>query len=182
MDKVGSYKILAKKQLVVEYYSGDIGTDDLIYLKRKISKEGNYSFNFDTVMDFRDANLKFYNSDLLRLIEFYKRYFKNIGGRNVAHLTSKPNDVAQSILFSLLVKSYNLSYINPKAFSTIEGIAYWFDSAEINKELLYGILRELKTQPNNVYEIPELFKIKIPAFRDKVMLKTMFYGRKLSAV
>jgi len=150
MDKVGAYKILSDKQLVIEYYSGEINVDDLIHLKNIISKESNYNFFTNTVFDVRNADLMFSKSDLLKLNDFLSKKFIGSGARTIAFLTNKPNDVVQTTLFSHLVESSELNY-NSGIFSTIDGIVNWLCNPEINKKPIETTLFELKTKPNNVY-------------------------------
>ena len=56
MKKTLEFEILISKKIVVEYYCGDIYIDELINLKKDISKEKDYDPNFNIIMDFRDAN------------------------------------------------------------------------------------------------------------------------------
>ena len=54
-EKKRTYKIIAEKSLIVQYYAGDIGIDDIIYLQKVISNELSYSPAFDIVVDFSHA-------------------------------------------------------------------------------------------------------------------------------
>ena len=151
MVKIGAYKVFDNKNIIIEYYSGEITVDDFLSLKERISKEPNYNFFSDTILDIRDANLKVSETDLLKLFDFlHSKFSKEEGKRKTAYLTNSPNDVVQSTLFSNLLESKKLN-VNPRIFSTMEGVVSWFDNPDINKEILETILYELKAQPNNVF-------------------------------
>ena len=151
MKKIGAYKLLIKERLVIEYYSGEITLEDIIYFKKQISKDLNYDFSFNTLFDMRDAIIKVSESEMILLLEFLNKHFKKGNVRNVAYLTNSPNDVVKSTLFSILLNNNELN-MNTKIFSTINAIAKWFNIEDINEKELDAILFRLKTQPNNVYE------------------------------
>ena len=152
MGKIGAYKLLVNKQLSVEYYSGDITLDDIIYLETIISNEPNYDFSFNTIFDMRDAEMKVDESEMEILLEFLTKQFKEGDTRNVALLTSSPNDVVKSTLFSILLDENNELDMNLRIFSTVKSIASWLDIESVNEKELDDILSELKTQPNNIYK------------------------------
>jgi hypothetical protein len=151
-EKVGSYIIVPPKKLILEYYSGEIRMSDLIQFKRIISKDPNYNFYFNTIIDFRDAELLINNDEFVRLLEFFRKKFRVTGMRNVAYLTSTPNAVVITTLFSLLADEYADLNFNLKTFSTIEAASNWFSAAYVTSETLGSLIFELKTKPNNVYK------------------------------
>ena len=150
MEKVGAYKVLSIPELNVEYYSGEITVDDLKQLKNEISKESGYDFNNNTLLDFRDATLILDIQDLMDLLDWLVKKFKQTKRRYVAYLTSEPNEVAQSILWSNIVEKQKDVDYAPGVFSTIEAVADYFNRSEINPELITSVLVDLKTNPNNV--------------------------------
>jgi hypothetical protein len=151
MNKIAAYKIISPQKLVVEYYAGEITVEDLMHLKETVSKETNYDFYFDTVLDLRDAILKMNKEDLIRLLEFMKERFKDDKTRYVAYLTSKPNDVVQSLVWSQLVKEQSELDMKPQVFSTIDAAADYFDNYQIDNSLISSVLVELKVQPKNIF-------------------------------
>ena len=64
-------------------------------------------------------------------------------------MTSKPNEVVITTLFSENIK--NLS-IQPNTFSSLEGIVAWIGNKDINTQILGEIIKELNTHPDNVYK------------------------------
>ena len=150
MAKIGAYKLFVKQRLSLEYYSGDIELEDLIHLKKIISKEPSYDFSFTTIFDMRDANIIINESEMKLLLKFLSTQFKKGDPRCVAYLTNSPNDVVKSTLFSMLLDSNKNLNIIPKIFSEISSIAKWLDTKNINKEELGTMLNLLKLQPTNV--------------------------------
>ena len=150
MCKIGTYKILPTFKLIIEYYSGNINIDDLIHLKRVISLEQDYNPTFTSLVDFRDAILNVDEKDLIKYLNFVKEYTKVFGHRNTVFLTSTPNDVVKTTLFSLIVESFNMP-ISVKIYSTIEAVNCWINIEGINENSLLSFLDELKIQPDNVY-------------------------------
>jgi len=150
MEKIGAYKILPDKQLIIEYYSGELTIKDLMFFKTIIRKEPNYNFDWKTIADFRDCNLLIKNAELEKLVEFLKNNFEKSYSRKVAILSAKPIEVALSILYSLLVKETGLDY-DTFVFSTTQGVVQTFDEKLISEKELIEIISDLKTKPNNIY-------------------------------
>ena len=152
MKKIGAYKILPNKQLIIEYYSGEITIKDLMFFKYVIRKEPNYNFYWNTVLDFRDCVLLIKQDGLKEIIAFFKNNYEILESRNVAYLSSKPNEVALSILYSLLVKDSGLNF-DTSVFSSTSGVVKMFGEKLITEKDLIEIIDELKTKPNNVYKL-----------------------------
>jgi hypothetical protein len=150
MIKVGTYKIIADKQLIIEYYSGNTVIEDFIHLKEIITTEPEYDFTYSVLFDVSDADLKISESDLKKLIDYLKVKFDS-KKKKVAYLTKGPNDVVQTTLFLNLVNNCHFNVI-ADIFSTIQGAAKWLNIENVNKEYLETKLSELKTQPTNVFK------------------------------
>jgi len=150
-DKVGSYLIMPHKKLILEYYNGKINMSDLIHFKRIISKDPDHNFYFNTIIDFRDAELMIGKNELDALLAFFRRKFKVSGTRNVAYLTSAPKEVVITKLFSLLANEYADLRFNLQTFSTIEAVSGWFSSVSVPYETLKSSLQELKDDSENVF-------------------------------
>ena len=138
-----TYKILALNRLIVQYYSGDITMDDIIYLQKGISDDLNYNSSFDVVIDFRDANLLLKVEDMDKSIDFFKNNPKIHGKRNAAYITNNPNEVVITTIFAELITYIP---IQAKVFSTIQASVDWLG---IDHQFLSLVLNDLKTQPNN---------------------------------
>ncbi len=149
--KKGYYKILPDKKLIIEYYSGEIFMDDFIELKKKISQEKDYDPTFFSLLDFRDAAVTVGEQDMRRYLKFVKENSKVYGDRKTAYLTSTPDDVVVTTIFSTVVSETDVP-INIKVCSTINAVIDWFHTVNIDEETIDLILDELKTQPGNVFE------------------------------
>ena len=150
MEKVGAYKIIYDRPLIVEYYYGLITAEDLIYLKNVIRKEPDYNLYFNTVLDLRDCDLQINSEGLATIVDFFESSFEKTGIRKVAYLTSKPNEVVRATLYSILLGRSELNF-NPNIFSTIEAVIGFFGEEIITEKELIEIIDELKTKPDNVY-------------------------------
>jgi hypothetical protein len=150
MEKVGAYKIIYDRPLIVEYYNGLITAEDLIYLKNVIKEEPNYNLYFNTILDLRDCDLQINTEGLRTIVDFFISSSEKTGIRKVAYLTSKPNQVVIATLYSILVESSGLNF-DPNIFSTIEAVVRLFGDHIITQKELVEIIDELITKPNNVY-------------------------------
>ena len=149
MEKFGSYKILKKEKLIVEYHFGDINIADFINSRIMISSDSEYNPDFDLIFDFREVNMIVSQQDINKFVVFFKNYIPILGKRKSAYLTSKPNEVVITTLFSMNIKELS---VLPNTFSTLEGVTAWIGNKEINTQILGDIIRELKTHPDNVYK------------------------------
>ncbi len=148
MSKYGTYIIITRERLIIEYHSGDININDFIESRKIISSDRDYNPDFDTVFDFRDANMIANEKDIKSFMSFFKGFNPIWGKRKSAYLTSKPNHVVITTVFSLEIKDFSIS---PMTFSTIEALVEWLNKEKINKEILTEIIEELKTHPNKLY-------------------------------
>jgi len=152
VEKVGCYKILPDKKLIIEYYSGTIDVPDLMDFKNIISEDPDHNFYFNTLIDFRDAKLVVGKKELDNILTFFRKKFKPEGIRNVAYLTSTPNEVVLTKLFSLVAKTYTDLNFNLQTFSTVSAASAWFRSVTVAPETLENALWELKNSSRNVFQ------------------------------
>lgn len=149
MEKFGSFKILKKERLIIEYHSGDINVEEFIDSRKIISSSSDYNPAFDLIFDFRDVNMIVNQQDIEKFVVFFKKFNPILGDRKSAYLTSKPNEVVITTLFSVKIK--NLS-IQPHTFSTLEGVVAWIYNKEVDTHILGEIITQLKTHPINLYK------------------------------
>ncbi len=146
--KKSSYKILVKEKLILEYYSGEIRMDDLLYSKEIISEDKIYNPEFNIIHDFRDANFIMAKEDVDKIQDFFKAHPKIDYERSGAYLTSKPNEVVFATFFSDILKTFK---IKTEIFSTVEASLTWISDEKISVAFIQELLEELKIQTNNVY-------------------------------
>jgi len=144
MSKIIKYRILPNIKTVVEYYSGEIFVEDLFEIKKEISKQHDYSPNYNLIMDLRDTDLKMDQSDVLKYIEFVKSSSRIKGERNSALLTEKPNEFVVATLFGLINKDLP---INTSVFTTLGAAVNWLFNSFRNFSVLEKTLNNLKNAP-----------------------------------
>ena len=145
MDKFGSYQILEKECLILEYYSGEIRMCDIFHLKEIISKDKLYNATFNIIHDFRDAIFNITQDDIEMIKDFFDSHPEILNKRFGAYLTSKPNEVAFSTLFSVFFYSFP---IKSKTFSTIESALIWLNKPDLSSRSVEKMLIELSTGTN----------------------------------
>ncbi len=95
------YVILSNKSLILEYYSGAFYGDELIELKKKVSRDKDYNSNYNVIHDFRDAEFLF---GVDKIITYIRQIFddsKMFGNRKSTMITSSPNQVVASSWFEM---------------------------------------------------------------------------------
>jgi len=153
MQKFGTYKILQKERLIIEYHSGNIGIEDFINTKKIISSDNKYNSDYDVIIDIRDIQLLFSQADIDKLIVFFKNYSPIVGNRKIAFLTKKPHHVVFTTLFSNGINDTNM---NAEIFSTLKAAVGWIGNQNMNVKILNVIFEELKKSPNTLYFIEKL--------------------------
>ena len=149
MKKFGSYKILNRERLIVEYHAGDINVDDFIDSRRIISADSDYDPDFDLIFDYRDVNMLVKVEDVRRFMEFFKTFPQISGKRKSAYVTSRPNEVVITTLFSREITG---TMIQSRTFSTIKGAVDWINHKELDVATLNKIIKGLKSQPGDFYK------------------------------
>ena len=144
----GTYKIIPKERLIVEYHSDEIAVSDFMESRKIISSDKDYSPDYDLVLDFRDVIMIASREDIDQFARFFKGFDPILGKRKSAYLTSIPNHVVVTTLFSSEIRG---SSITPKTFSTVGALVRWLHKKNLDRMVLTGIIDELKTRPNMLY-------------------------------
>lgn len=148
MKKIGTYKILADKKLIIEYHAGKINIDEFIESRNIIISDVGYNPDFDIVFDFRDATMDVSREDITKFVEFFKNRKTIHGSRKSAYLTKKPNEVAITTLFSMRVRDLP---IQTKTFSTIDALLVWLNNKSLDENTLADLITDLRKAPNRFY-------------------------------
>lgn len=143
-----AYKILVEKEIIVEYYAGEVSAHDFISLKERICSEPDYNFSFNTILDIRDATLVLDENDLSNILEFINKKFKGAAGRKSAYLTSSPNDVVQTTMYASLNEINNKLQMQMGTFSTEKAVAKWFGYNGTTIDLIESTITQLKKKVN----------------------------------
>ena len=144
----GTYKIIPKERLIVEYHSEEITVSDFIESRKIISSDKDYNPDFDLVLDFRDVEMIAGKEDIDQFARFFKGFDPIIGKRKSAYLTRIPNHVVVTTLFSSEIRG---SSVTPMTFSTIAALVKWLNKKNLDRIVLSGIIEELKTRPSMLY-------------------------------
>ncbi len=138
------YVILSDKSLILEYYNGDFQGNELIELKKKVSRDKCYNPNFNIIHDFRDAEFLFEDVEMLKYIKHIFDNSNMFGIRKSTMITRNPNQVVASALFDIHKKDLPISI---KICSTFE-CAFMFVGLAINDwESVESLFNELKSAP-----------------------------------
>ena len=139
-----AYKILVEKELIIEYYTGEVRAHDFISLKERICKEPDYDFSFNTILDIRDATLAIDENDLSNILAFINIKFKDAAGRKSAYLTASPNDVVQTTMYASLNEINNQLHMKMGTFSTVKAVSKWFGYNGTTTDLIESTIAQLK--------------------------------------
>lgn len=117
-----TYKILPVEKLIIETYSGNFSLLSFITLKRKEANDPLYSNTYDYIIDFSDVYFPDYQKyqDIVYFIELYA---DKIELQKCAIITRNPNQVVESVLFSM--EAEKLLPIAFKVFSSFKTAYSW---------------------------------------------------------
>jgi len=135
------YKIYSEFKLIVNYYFGEVGVIDLKKRMLTISLDPFFLEEYDIVNDFRDCNLNVHVNDLISYIDYLQNDIKVITKRKSILLTSKPNQVVLTTIFS---NKLLYTQMTPLVCSTIEAAIPFLDKKGLDKTTLILMLEELK--------------------------------------
>lgn len=119
------YKIIPDQFLIVEYYNGDFPIEELIEFKDLISRDEDYSPNFNIIHDIRKANFLFQFDQITQYVDFLFSDKKYIGKRKSVVLTTSPEQVIIGLGFDM--KKGDLP-IDVKVASTFETSLLFFNN------------------------------------------------------
>lgn len=141
MDTRLQYQILPEKKLILEYYSGNIYKNTIMYFKQEISKHVAYNMHYNIIHDFRDAELVANIEDVRSFIDYIKQNERTYAQKKIAFITDNPNQVTITYLFNALKKE---TYLIAETFSTLEGAIVWVGLRSTELDYIHSVLSELK--------------------------------------
>ena len=136
-----TYKVIQELALIIELYEGDLTVEDIIYNKERIAESENYDSSYDLILDFRNADLQYMTSDIDRLVAFFKENTILHQKKKVAYLTSKPNEVVATTLFTFKIDDFS---IEPKTFSTRDAVVAYLNIKGLSSMNLEAHIKELQ--------------------------------------
>lgn len=135
-----NYTISVELGLIVEHYWGSITMDDIIALKKAISKQTHYSPKYDVIMDFRSAQLNFTVHEVGDYVRFANKFSNIVAKRKTGFITSRPKQVALTTIFGYI--KGNLP-IQSQTFSTLNALLVWFNKPLHSYCTIENILNDL---------------------------------------
>ena len=147
MTKTGAYIILKEHKIVFEYYAGITSAEELMHITNSVYTDPDFDSSFYFVLDFRDATLQGNKIDMQKYLKFLQDSASSIAKRKAAYLTSKPNEVVITTIFTNLMEKLPLI---PRIFTTIENALNWLDYPELERQKLIAISEELRSNPKNI--------------------------------
>ncbi|HOS84929.1 MAG TPA: hypothetical protein PK199_08440 [Bacteroidales bacterium] len=127
-----SYKILSDEKIIVETYSGNFSLLSFITLKRKEANDPLYNNTYDYIIDFSEVYFPDYQKyqDIVYFIELYA---DKIELKKCALITRNPNQVVESVLFSM--EAEKLLPIAFKVFSSFKSAYSWIKFIPISSDV-----------------------------------------------
>lgn len=122
MPLVSSYKIFKDKNLITEFFSGNLSVDSYIDFKQKLIKDPDFSVNFNYFIYFKSVNFNVSEKEITKYIHFSNKHLSFNENRNVAIITETPNQVVPCMLFKIDSPHKNQKV---EIFSTCETAFNW---------------------------------------------------------
>ena len=137
MTKTKKYLIDVENSIIFVTYLGDINLDDIKEIELKLDSDPDFSKSYDRIYDFRHCNLNINVDDIPDYIDFEKNEIKTDSVRKEIYLTSSPNDVVITTIYSILINSFQLQ---PYIASTTENVSQILSNKSLNKNFIDRIL------------------------------------------
>lgn len=146
IDKKFAYKILKAKNLVIKYYKGEFSLPELIASANFTGHDIDFKPTMNVVNDLRDSIIIAEETEIEKLINYYKENQKLYAERKVAFITSSPNQV----VFGLMLTNFkNEALISINTFSTLSPAIEWVELPISDLEMIENCIDELKIQVKN---------------------------------
>lgn len=123
-----TFRIIPKEELIIETYSGTFSLVSFIKLKRKQIVDINYNNTYNYIIDFSDVYFPDYQK-YQDIVYFIELYIDIISLSKCAIITKNPNQVVESILFTL--EAEKLLPISFKVFSGFRPAYSWINNNSI---------------------------------------------------
>lgn len=142
MKKTVTYSILKDIGLIIQYHEVLYSIEEAREIKIKFRQDKNYNPSFPILVDIRNTVVNLKSNDLIKHGDWINDTFKSdkilIEPVKVVLLTSKPDQVAYSTIFT---NNENLKNLNYTIFSTLKASLEWFN---ISKKHTHTIEMEIE--------------------------------------
>jgi hypothetical protein len=122
MTKILRYKVIPECKLIVEYFEGQIGLNELIDFQLRQMEDKSCNPGYNDLTDLRNSEFIVQKNDVKKYADFVKQTEIKQGNRKVAIITENPGQTAITMLYSSYTKQLPL---NNKVFSTLEAALKW---------------------------------------------------------
>ena len=131
MSDIYKYSILKDIGLVIQYHQNNITKNKMQQLKSDIINDKDFNPKFGFIVDLRNATINLTEDELLEYGNWVKENVKLTGLMRLVLLTSTPDHVTKTILFTL---NENISPLQYRTFSTVEASIKWLniDNCHLN--------------------------------------------------
>lgn len=134
------YLIINPLKLIIQFHQYDLTFDGIKKLKESIMNDNEYNAEYNFIIDLRLADVKMTPNELQR----YGNWVQDVLNRkdkNLALLTSNPNQVTNATLYKLNDNFKNLHY---DVFSTMESALRHVDIDISNMQFIETEISKLK--------------------------------------
>lgn len=138
-----TYKIISDKNLIIEYYGGDMNLAKIINHKQNLIADKNYQTNYNIVVDFRDVNFQLNKAEVQAYVDFLSKEELLQGKRITVFITDKPEHV---VLFTMFNSSKLSLPINVRIVSTTSKAADHLGFAAADLRVLESTIKKLKEE------------------------------------
>lgn len=138
MFEINKYRILEDIGLIIQYHEKSLTYSGMKNLSQEIINDKAFNPDYGFIIDVRRTNLIITEKELHEYGNWMKDNLGLKGCRQVAILTSTPDQVAKFTLFML---NEHLSGINILIFSTINAAVYFLN---IGSQAIESITNEIK--------------------------------------
>ena len=135
------YRVLPDFKIIIEYFNGAITLNDIIENDKNIVIDKQYNLNYNSIIDFRNAQLMLSQDDISSYINFVITNSQIIGKRKVAFITRTPDHVALLTIYEMLSENLPMTY---NIFSTIEASLKWIGVSISYIDLFEKYIEDLK--------------------------------------
>jgi hypothetical protein len=137
------YCILPELNLIIEYYSGIIGVEEIKNLELLKNKDKEYNGEYNIILDMSDAEFNLDENDIDEVSLFMQTNKDSFGKRKCAFITKTPNQVVSPMLYKSQIKFLPMKY---EVFSTMNASLKFINVSRIHKKYIKNIIKNLKKE------------------------------------
>tara|TARA_R110001592_G_scaffold76429_2_gene230667 strand:- start:974 stop:1405 length:432 start_codon:yes stop_codon:yes gene_type:complete len=136
------YLIISNLNLIIQFHQNDLTFEGIKKLKQTIINDSKYNPEYNVIIDLRLADVKMTPNELQRYGNWVQDIL-NDTKKNMALLTSNPNQVTSATLYRLNDNFTNLNY---EVFSTMEAALRHIDIDISNMQFIETEIDKLKEE------------------------------------